>query len=75
VESGTNRRLPHKANAQPGISHETIYQRIYGDKRAGGTLHCALHRQKASKKRYGDRERRGTIPNQVSIEQRPAIGR
>ena len=62
-----------KTNAQPGISHETIYQRIYADKRAGGTLHRALRCQKARKKRYGGRERRGTIPNQVSIEQRPAI--
>jgi IS30 family transposase len=62
-----------KINAQPGISHETIYQRIYADKRAGGTLHRALRCQKARKKRYGGRERRGSIPNQVSIEQRPAI--
>ena len=28
-----------KANDQPGVSHESIYQRIYADKRAGGTLH------------------------------------
>jgi transposase, IS30 family len=62
-----------KTYAQPGISHETIYQRIYADKRAGGTLHHALRCQKARKKRYGGRERRGTIPNQVSIEQRPFI--
>jgi IS30 family transposase len=33
----------------------------------------ALRCQKARRKRYGGRERRGTIPNQVSIEQRPAI--
>jgi len=62
-----------KTNGQPGISHETIYQRIYADKRAGGTLHRALRCQRARKKRYGGRERRGGIPNQVSIEQRPAI--
>jgi hypothetical protein len=62
-----------KANGQPGVSHETIYQRIYADKRRGGTLHRTLRCQKARKKRYGARERRGTIPNQVSIEQRPAI--
>jgi transposase, IS30 family len=62
-----------KTNGQPGISHETIYQRIYVDKRAGGTLHRALRCQKAHKKRYGGRDRRGRIPNQVSIEQRPAI--
>ena len=62
-----------KTTDQPGISHETIYQRIYADRRAGGTLHCALRCQKARRKRHGGRDRRGTIPNQVSIEQRPAI--
>jgi IS30 family transposase len=62
-----------KANDMPSVSHESIYQRIYADKRAGGTLHANLRCQKQRKKRYGARERRGTIPNQVSIEQRPAI--
>lgn len=62
-----------KANGQPGISHETIYRHIYADRRAGGDLHRALRCQKARRKRYGGRDRRGIIPNQVSIEQRPAI--
>lgn len=62
-----------KANGQPGISHETIYRHIYANRRAGGDLHRALRCQKARRKRYGGRDRRGTIPNQVSIEQRPAI--
>ena len=57
----------------PSVSHEAIYHRIYTDKRNGGTLHRALRCQKARRKRYGGRERRGTIPNQVSIEQRPAM--
>ena len=57
----------------PSVSHEAIYHRIYADKRNGGTLHRALRCQKARRKRYGGRERRGTIPNQVSIEQRPAM--
>lgn len=30
-----------KANGQPTVSHEAIYQRIYADKRAGGTVPCA----------------------------------
>lgn len=60
-------------NDQPGISHETIYRHIYADKLAGGALHRALRCQKLRKKRYGGRERRGTIPNQVSIEARPGI--
>ena len=62
-----------KASGQPGISHETIYQRIYADKRAGGKLHRVLRCQKLRRKRYGGRDRRGSIPNQVSIELRPAI--
>ena len=41
-----------KVNRQPAVSHEAIYQRIYADKRAGGTLHLALRCQKARKKRY-----------------------
>jgi IS30 family transposase len=62
-----------KVNGQPTVSHEAIYQRIYADKRAGGTLHRALRCQKVRKKRYGGRDRRGKIPNQVSIDKRPAI--
>lgn len=57
----------------PRISHESIYQRIYEDKRASGTLHLALRIHKQRRKRRGVRERRGTIPNRVSIDQRPAI--
>lgn len=62
-----------KASGLPSASHEAIYQRIYADKRNAGTLHHALRCQKARRKRYGRRERRGTIPNRISIEQRPAI--
>ena len=62
-----------KVNGQATVSHEAIYQHIYADKRAGGTLHRALRCQKSRRKRYGGRERRGTIPNQVSIELRPAV--
>lgn len=62
-----------KVNGQATVSHEAIYQHIYADKRAGGTLHRALRCQKVRRKRYGGRERRGTIPNQVSIDLRPAV--
>ncbi len=62
-----------KVNGQHTVSHEAIYQRIYAGKRAGGTLHRALRCQKVRRKRYGGRERRGTIPNQVSIDPRPTI--
>ena len=62
-----------KARGLPAVSHEAIDRRIHADHRNGGTLHRALRCQKARRKRSGGRERRGTIPNQVSIEQRPAI--
>lgn len=56
------------------ISHETIYQRVYADKRAGGDLHTFLRSQKPRRKRYGSgRTRRGQIPNRVGIECRPAV--
>ena len=62
-----------RAEHLPRLSHEAIYQRIYEDKRAGGHLHLALRVHKQRRKRRGVRERRGTIPNQVLIDQRPAI--
>lgn len=62
-----------KVNGEPAVSHESIYQRIYADKRAGGTLHRTLRCQKVRRKRYGGRQRRGMIPNQVSIDLRPAL--
>jgi len=57
-----------------GISHETLYQRILADKNNGGTLYTHLRCKKKRKKRYGSaRSQRGTIPNRVDIDQRPAI--
>lgn len=55
------------------VSPEWIYQYILVDKAVGGTLYRHLRCQKQRKKRYGAYSRRGQIPNQVSIEQRPAI--
>lgn len=55
------------------ISHEWMYQYIYKDKQAGGDLYRALRCQKARRKRYGTYSRRGRIPNQVSIDERPAV--
>jgi IS30 family transposase len=62
-----------RAENLPRLSHESIYRRIYADRPSGGTLHLALRLHKQRRKRRGVRERRGTIPNQVSIDQRPAI--
>jgi transposase, IS30 family len=56
------------------ISHETIYQRILEDKHSGGNLYTHLRCKKKRKKRYGSaRSARGTIPNRVDIDKRPAI--
>ncbi len=58
---------------QPAVSHERIYQHIYADKRAGGTLHHCLRCQKVRRKRYGKHSRRGQLPNRVSIDARPKV--
>ena len=60
-------------NTDIQVSHERIYQYILADKRAGGKLYKHLRCQKKRRKRYGSYDRRGTLPNRVSIEQRPEI--
>jgi IS30 family transposase len=62
-----------KEHARLRVSHEWIYQHIYADKRAGGTLYKHLRCQKKRRKRYGNHDRRGQIPHRTSIEERPAI--
>jgi IS30 family transposase len=62
-----------KKNTDTTVSHEWIYQYIYADKRSGSDLHKHLRCQKKRRKRTGDYDRRGKIPNQVSIEERPEI--
>ena len=62
-----------EAYQETRVSHEWIYQYIYANKRAGGDLHKHLRCQKKRRKRYGSNDRRGKIPNRISIEQRPAI--
>ncbi len=64
---------PEQISHHVAISHETVYQRIYADKKAGGTLWRHLRCQKQRKKRYGKTDRRGVIPNRQSIELRPLI--
>ena len=55
------------------ISHEWIYQYILADKRTGGELYKHLRCQKKRRKRYGKHDRRGKLPNRVSIEHRPEL--
>jgi IS30 family transposase len=60
-------------NTDIQVSHERIYQHILADKHAGGKLYKHLRCQKKRRKRYGSNDRRGKLPNRVSIEQRPEI--
>lgn len=55
------------------ISTEWIYQYIYKNKHNGGSLHQHLRCKKKRKKRYGIYSKRGQIPHQVSIDERPAV--
>ena len=55
------------------VSHERIYQYVYDDKGAGGTLYRHLRCQKQRRKRYGSHDRRGQLANRRSISERPAI--
>jgi len=55
------------------ISHEWIYQYIYKDKKDGGSLWEHLRCRKKRKKRYGSYEKRGQIPNRISIDERPQV--
>jgi len=57
------------------ISHETIYQHIWSDKRSGGQLFQHLRRQgKAYQPRNkGKQAGRGFIKNRVSIDERPSV--
>ena len=55
------------------ISHEWIYLYVLEDKRLDGDLYRHLRCQKLRKKRYGAYDRRGQLPNRVSINERPAI--
>jgi len=62
-----------KRNKDIQISPERIYQYVLADKQAGGDLHKHLRCQKKRRKRYGSYDRRGKLPDRVSIEERPEI--
>lgn len=54
------------------ISHESIYQYVLADKRAGGCLYlCLRQRTRRRRKRYGTRERRGRVAGKRHISERP----
>ncbi len=63
-----------KREGRISLHHETIYQHILTDKRAGGDLYKHLrHQNKTYRKRYGFAHNRTGIPNRVDIGQRPEI--
>jgi len=63
---------PEQIAAGLPVSHETLYQRIYADKRQGGELWRNLRCQKQRRKRYASgASRRGRIPDRRPISQRP----
>ena len=64
-----------KAQGEASVCHETIYQMVLKDKRAGGKLYLNLRRHtKTYRKRYGSTtgSTKG-IPNRVDIDERPAV--
>jgi IS30 family transposase len=63
-----------RVNENIFISHETIYQFIWQNKKNGGDLYLYLrHASKKRKKRYGKKDHRGQIKDRISIDQRPQI--
>ena len=63
-----------KANGKVSVSHERIYQHVWADKKAGGTLYKHLrHSGKKYTKRKGKTSGRGLISGRVDIDQRPVI--
>jgi len=60
----------------PMVCRETIYQHIYADAKAGGSLFTHLPRAKRKRRRRcprSDGRGRGRIPNQRRIDTRPAV--
>lgn len=56
------------------ISHESIYRRIWADKKEGGILHTHLRSKgKKYRKRGALKDKRGQISNKRHISERPAI--
>ncbi len=62
-----------KENMALSVSHEWIYHYILQDKQTGGDLYTHLRCRKKRKKRYGSNDRRGSINNKVSIDERPDV--
>jgi len=56
------------------LHHETIYQYILADKKAGGLLYKHLrHQNKTYRKRYGSAHTRNGLVDRVDIDKRPEV--
>lgn len=55
------------------VSHETIYQHVWRDKREGGSLFRSLRQPTKKRKRYGTYEKRGHLPGKRHISERPPL--
>ena len=74
VEPRTDHRTSGEREGIAFISHETIYQHVWKDKKDGGKLYLHLrHNGKKYHKRKGKNSGRGLIPGRVDIDQRPAV--
>lgn len=64
-----------KTEGKTTVCHETIYQHVLKDKRAGGKLYLNLRRHtKTYRKRYGSKTGSAKgIPNRVDIDERPEV--
>lgn len=56
------------------VSHERIYQHVWQDKKRNGKLHEHLRNQGGRYRHRGaNKDQRGRIRGQVSIEERPSV--
>ena len=63
-----------KLDLKLSISHESIYQFIYKNKANGGNIYKSLrHRNKKYHNRCNNYQKRGTIKDRISIDERPSI--
>ena len=63
-----------KKEGKQSASHTCIYEMIREDKTNGGQLYKHLRNSgKKQKKKYGSKDKRGQIPNRVSIDKRSQV--
>jgi len=67
-------QIAGRAKSEGCVSHETIYQFVWQDKKRGGDLHKHLRNNgRKYRKRGSYKDSRGIIKNRLSIDERPQI--